>query len=419
MVRSISPSIGSVQTPDTRPVTRAPTAISTPLEAPQAAPVPTADTYASAPPVVVANVSTVKPVVGAFGRQNVTSAKMAAAAYLPSVMNWQPGPQYGKVRQDLGVHAELRKLGFTAENRDIIDGLNADHSQSVANEKPGGSHAIIAHGDSPATLGTTALIFRGTTFNGTFSDTLDLYDVGKDLTLEKVSATARYGGEGTVHKGFDQALDSSWNLKGPAILDASGNLKLDASGNVEHEPDVGIAAAIRAAVKANPNGELYFTGHSLGAAEALLAFSRAEAEGLLTGFTGTVRIDTYGQPRLGDQAFCDTLSRQLDAVSKRTGHQVILNQFINEEDPVPRMAPLSSGFGNVEPTKNQGATRGTDQALVNVIWNRRQGNVTRSVVVHDGSWQTTLTGYDLKALGQVKFHSASNYVENAVRDQRP
>ena len=100
------------------------------------------------------------------------------------------------------------------------------------------------------------LVFRGT---DEFRDWL--------TNIETYQTHSRYG-EGRVHKGFQRALDYVWSFL------------------VDH-------------LKAF-NGPLFYTGHSLGAALATLALVRYPANALYT----------FGSPRVGDQAFVDSLKEQ-------------------------------------------------------------------------------------------------------------
>jgi len=75
---------------------------------------------------------------------------------------------------------------------------------------------------------------------------------------------------GRIHRGFQKAVNSVWQKVHAAVMDYRAT---------------------------NPNQEICFTGHSLGAALAVIAFSRFTDENL--------SLYTFGCPRVGDAAFRD------------------------------------------------------------------------------------------------------------------
>jgi hypothetical protein len=79
---------------------------------------------------------------------------------------------------------------------------------------------------------------------------------------------------------------------------------------------------------ASPGGRLLFTGHSLGAAIAVLAARRASAVAAVDG------VYTFGMPRCGGRAFAEAYEAALGARTYR---------FVNGHDIVPTVPP--SGFG--------------------------------------------------------------------------
>ncbi|MBJ7308872.1 lipase family protein [Rugamonas sp. CCM 8940] len=104
------------------------------------------------------------------------------------------------------------------------------------------------------------VVFRGTQMD-------DPTDIGTDLDA-RLHAWPQGG---KVHTGFFNALDSIWD-------------------------------AVRGWLDANPATRLWFTGHSLGAALATLAASRAGR--------GDARLVTFGSPRVGDHEFAATFQPQ-------------------------------------------------------------------------------------------------------------
>jgi hypothetical protein len=100
-----------------------------------------------------------------------------------------------------------------------------------------------------------------------------------------------------VHRGFQRALDRVWNY----VQQLVANYRT-----------------------ANPNAEICFTGHSLGAALATLAFSRLRDTNL--------SLITFGCPRVGNAAFRD---RVLSNVN-----QAGIQRFVNESDAVTHV-PLA------------------------------------------------------------------------------
>jgi triacylglycerol lipase len=101
-----------------------------------------------------------------------------------------------------------------------------------------------------------------------------------------------------VHQGFKRALDRVWAQVHPLV------------------------AAYR---QTNPNAEICFTGHSLGAALATIAFSRVRDNNL--------SLITIGSPRVGNAAFRDRVLGNMN----RAGIQ----RFMNENDAVTHI-PLAA-----------------------------------------------------------------------------
>jgi hypothetical protein len=144
----------------------------------------------------------------------------------------------------------------------------------------GGSHAFLAL-DRNNKL--AVLSFRGT-------DKDDPSDLGDDLNILPQPWQSR----GNVHSGFDKALQAVW-------------------------PEVKVALA------ALGKYDLLFTGHSLGAAMATLASSLQKPKSLYT----------IGSPRVGDQAFVDSL-RGLDN-----------HRYVDCSDLVTRVPPEAFAYAHI------------------------------------------------------------------------
>jgi triacylglycerol lipase len=132
---------------------------------------------------------------------------------------------------------------------------------------------VVEFGSTHALLADELVVFRGTD---------DVHDALTNLDAALVPARLT-GGGGRVHRGFQEALDLVWG----EVADHIG------------ERDV------------------FFAGHSLGAALATLAAAR---------HARTRAVYTYGSPRVGDGAFCDSLSAPIYRV-------------VNNNDVVTRLPP--------------------------------------------------------------------------------
>jgi triacylglycerol lipase len=113
------------------------------------------------------------------------------------------------------------------------------------------------------------------------------------------------GGVGTVHRGFSDALAAIYDQVKRVILEFS---------------DAGQT--------------LWFTGHSLGAALAVLTARSLHLD--------TARVPagiyTFGQPRTGDATFASAFDEHLKPVCFR---------FINNNDIVPRLPPQAMGYSDM------------------------------------------------------------------------
>lgn len=101
-----------------------------------------------------------------------------------------------------------------------------------------------------------------------------------------------------VHEGFDDGLDSVWDV----VRDYVGKR------------------------------QVWFTGHSMGAALATLAAWRMRGRGQVNGLV------TFGSPRVGNQGFQDLMDAELYPKNLR---------FVHGCDGVPQVPPLSFGYRHV------------------------------------------------------------------------
>lgn len=129
-------------------------------------------------------------------------------------------------------------------------------------------------------------------FRGTQSD--DPTDLASDADVQPVPWLKG----GKVHRGFAAVLDSIW-------------------------------PRIDAWLTANPAAQVWFTGHSLGAALATLAFSRAGR--------GDARLVTFGSPRVGDRVFAATI----DAGA--------VERYVNCCDLVTELPPQFLDYAHIDP----------------------------------------------------------------------
>ncbi|MER6378569.1 lipase family protein [Streptomyces sp. NPDC001250] len=106
------------------------------------------------------------------------------------------------------------------------------------------------------------------------------------------------GGNGYVHYGFAEALRSVY----PEVADAIAELRTDGQS-------------------------VYFTGHSLGGALAMLAGARMYLEAPHLAADG---VYTYGQPRTCDRLLADAFHKGLGGCTYR---------FVNNNDIVPQLPP--------------------------------------------------------------------------------
>lgn len=167
---------------------------------------------------------------------------------------------------------------------------------------------------------TTILVaFRGTQPN----HPVDWLSDGKAKHREWAHDT------GKVHTGFYEALDVVWK-------DGQGVLPRRLSNR--------------------GNRTVWITGHSLGGALAELCAARACFDPRITSIP-IEAVYTFGQPRVGDEAFAKLLQNRLG---------VNIHRFVNDRDIVPRV-PLFSmhycHYGNMTFFDHAGTERATASAL--------------------------------------------------------
>jgi hypothetical protein len=150
-----------------------------------------------------------------------------------------------------------------------------------------GSFSIDTRGIIAAGHGATIVAFSGTDplVPGNWMTDFDIPFTGDDL-----------------HKGFSEAIDAVWDDAGPAMTGAGG--------------------------------PLYVTGHSLGAALAIVATDRAFRK-LNLRPTATY---TYGTPRVGGDAFADRYNPDLGDATFR---------LVHGDDIVPTVPPARLKFRHV------------------------------------------------------------------------
>ena len=157
----------------------------------------------------------------------------------------------------------------------------------IGNWQGSGTQGYFAGNDEYAFLS-----FRGTEVD-------DWQDVIDDLNCILRPEPASQVNGTQVHQGFQKALDRVWN-------------------QVEQ-----LFSTYR---KNHPSAPIHFTGHSLGAALATLAYSRLGDENSW--------LITFGSPRVGNDQFCQK-------VMAVPGHVM---RIVNHEDPVAHLPPDLMGY---------------------------------------------------------------------------
>lgn len=140
---------------------------------------------------------------------------------------------------------------------------------------------------------------------------------------------------GRVHTGFYRNVEPLWRRIADAIDDA-----------VAPKPAGGLL----------PLENLYITGHSLGAAMAVIAAARIFTADYYPWQSLVRGVYTYGQPSVGDKIFCDHFERQFE-----------LYRHVYRTDVVPHMPPADVGLFPISApsfTRPTRATAGNKRSLL-------------------------------------------------------
>jgi hypothetical protein len=132
-----------------------------------------------------------------------------------------------------------------------------------------------------------------------------------------------FKGLGHIHGGFYRNVESIWDDIVQAIEDAL-------AGRPAHSPDGN--GGVR---DLPPLEALYITGHSLGAAMAVVTAGEIFADSAYSHWKKRIRgIYTYGQPMVGDASF---------ASSAQTLFGDLLFRHVYAHDLIPRLPPATTG----------------------------------------------------------------------------
>ena len=162
-------------------------------------------------------------------------------------------------------------------------------------------------------------------FRGTVPDDVMNWFTDADVTMHPISG-------GRVHSGFYANVEAVWDDVSDCLGKAMGLMPWAAGrapdGNGEGSQGQEEQGKLRAMER------LYITGHSLGAAMAVLAAARvvAGASPVPRGFLAGVY--TFGQPAVGDAAFASQCEEEFGG---------ILYRHVFGYDVVPSMPPRSCG----------------------------------------------------------------------------
>lgn len=209
--------------------------------------------------------------------------------------------RYGKDRMTYGKGGEFAGILADAGLRDV---------QSIGDWKASGTQGYFASNSDFAILA-----FRGTEADDRTDqqDDLDILLVhepnyrpvpdhpqpalGHLSLIEQLFSTPCL-----VHQGFQRALNRVWDDVHQCVT----------------------------AYRKNSKGEICLTGHSLGAALALLAFSRFD--------DASMSLFTFGCPRVGNEAFCERV---------RSGRSKSIQRYVNYNDSVTHVPPESALYRHV------------------------------------------------------------------------
>ena len=134
-----------------------------------------------------------------------------------------------------------------------------------------------------------------------FQGTTSIDDWLTDLKIKLVPSPSKVG---CVHLGFNEAIGYVWQDLRQTILDSRSN-----------------------------NQSLWITGHSLGGALATLATDRLTDEGIKVN-----GLYTFGQPRVGDEAFANNFDSEMKKYTFR---------FAHDQDAVPDVPTTPQGYRHI------------------------------------------------------------------------
>jgi hypothetical protein len=181
-------------------------------------------------------------------------------------------------------------------------------------------------------------------FRGSESQTADW---NKNLDTTLVPAIA-----GRVHRGFDSALASVWDL----LPTSSGGDARNSTLRQFLEGRHGTGSTVIDGPDRVDRKRLYITGHSLGGALAMLAYVRAETDGCERGddvadpsdclfhnlpegwFIPVHAVYTFGAPRIGDPTFGVVAGAPL------RGRDRIVYRFVNRGDLITDVPSFFLGY---------------------------------------------------------------------------
>jgi hypothetical protein len=127
---------------------------------------------------------------------------------------------------------------------------------------------------------------------------------------------------GRVHSGFYRNVEPLWADIAATLDEAISPSESAAGSSGNGEPGR----------RLKPLENLYITGHSLGAAMAVIAAARIYTAEYLDWQPLVRGVYTYGQPCVGDKVFCDRYQREFE-----------LYRHVYRTDVVPHLPPLDVG----------------------------------------------------------------------------
>lgn len=240
-----------------------------------------------------------------FGKNGQLAVSLSTMTYELARFNYDNSTWFGPAFE------KLYAQGFT--DAKLHEGYDHGDTDSSHDDLPGGARLYTGTRSD-----VSAIAFRGTDFGADpvtgSPNSDDLWKADRKALL--VDGSKEFGA-GKVHRGFRAWLDSVWPQ---------------------------LKAHIMKSLRENPDRPLLFTGHSLGAALAVLAVARAKQEGLLevnpvTGKKPQVVLETFAQPRVGDQAFANHFAEVLGDIT--------YHRYVYREDPVTALPLTSLGYAEI------------------------------------------------------------------------